>query len=285
MFFKRIVAKLHAVSMTKEFLNPKKKQENTVKAITSGEPTPAKGAGKSKGKAPALPKGSKGKGKGKKGERSQTPTPSNNNKGGDGKKGNGKGKPALTQGKLNENQRKMTPSTGASPVSTMTPSVTPQAKPMLSKPGKIPRQCAYFASEGGCQKGEKCTYLHETEGGKPKAALPDDVAKLEARAKVNPALRPPSKPPTKVNTPVTNPTAKMLRFPVGEFDFSIYYDCQESSQVPADEVFYEVFYDCQEPPELRHQTSDTGDINPTMKTWPWTYVENITNNVRSTYAE
>ena len=36
-FFKRIVAKLHGVSMTKEFLNPKKKQENTVKAITSGE--------------------------------------------------------------------------------------------------------------------------------------------------------------------------------------------------------------------------------------------------------
>ena len=55
-FFKRIVAKLHGVSMTKEFLNPKKKQENTVKAITSGEPAPVKGAGKTKGKAPALPK-------------------------------------------------------------------------------------------------------------------------------------------------------------------------------------------------------------------------------------
>ena len=64
-FFKRIVAKLHGVSMTKEFLNPKKKQENTVKAITSGEPTPAKGAGKSKGKAPALPKGTKEKGRAK----------------------------------------------------------------------------------------------------------------------------------------------------------------------------------------------------------------------------
>ena len=45
-FFKRIVAKLHGVSLTKEFVNPKKKQENTVKAITSGEPTPQKGAGK-----------------------------------------------------------------------------------------------------------------------------------------------------------------------------------------------------------------------------------------------
>ena len=49
-FFKRIVAKLHGVSMTKEFLNPRKKTENTVKAITSGEPTPNKGAGKAKGK-------------------------------------------------------------------------------------------------------------------------------------------------------------------------------------------------------------------------------------------
>ena len=75
-FFKRIVAKLHGVSMTKEFINPKKKQENTVKAITSGETTPTKGAGKSKGKAPALPKGTKGEGKGKKGESSQTLPPS-----------------------------------------------------------------------------------------------------------------------------------------------------------------------------------------------------------------
>ena len=70
-------------------------------------------------------------------------------------------------------------------MSTAAPSMTPQPKPMLSKPGKIPRQCAYFASEGGCQKGEKCMYLHEMEGGKPKPALPEDVAKLEARAKVN----------------------------------------------------------------------------------------------------
>ena len=38
-FFKRIVAKLHGVSRTKEFLNPKKEQENTVKALTTGEPS------------------------------------------------------------------------------------------------------------------------------------------------------------------------------------------------------------------------------------------------------
>ena len=72
-FFKRIVAKLHGVNLNKEFVNPKKKQENTVKAITSGERTSTKGGGKSKGKAPALSKGLKGKGKGKKGDRSQTP--------------------------------------------------------------------------------------------------------------------------------------------------------------------------------------------------------------------
>ena len=64
-FFKRIVAKLHGVNLNKEFTNPKKKQENTVKAITSGESTPGKGGGKSKGKAPALPKGNKGKGQGR----------------------------------------------------------------------------------------------------------------------------------------------------------------------------------------------------------------------------
>ena len=123
-FFKRIVAKLHGVNVTKEFLNIKKKQENTVKAITSGEPTPSKGAGKSKGKAPALPKGTKGKGEGKKGERSQTPTPSTT-KGGDGKKSSSKGKPALTQGKPVEPQGKSTPSTGAAS-SNNAPSVTPQ---------------------------------------------------------------------------------------------------------------------------------------------------------------
>ena len=58
----------------------------------------------------------------------------------------------------------------------------------MGKPDKIPRQCAYFASEGGCQRGEKCLCLHEMEGGRPKPAPPEDVAKLEARAKVNPAL-------------------------------------------------------------------------------------------------
>ena len=46
-FFKRIVAKLHGVNLHKEFINPKKKQENTVKAITSGESTQGKGGGKS----------------------------------------------------------------------------------------------------------------------------------------------------------------------------------------------------------------------------------------------
>ena len=163
----------------------------------------------------------KGKGKGKKGERSQTPTPSTTNKGGDGKKSNSKGKPALTQGKPVESQGKSTPSTGAAS-STNTPSVTPQSKPALSKPGKIPRQCAYFASEGGCQKGEKCMCLHEMEGGKPKAALPEDVAKLAARAKVNPAIRPPSKPPAKTGVPVKNPTAKMLMVPRQAGDFSVF---------------------------------------------------------------
>ena len=136
-FFKRIVAKLHGVSVSKEFVNPKKKQENSLKAITSGETTPTKGGGKSKGKAPALPKGTKGKGKGKKGDRSQTPPPSSTGKGGENKKGNGKSKPALTQGKMNEPQPKASPSTGAMPTSTSTTPVTPQPKPMLSKPGKI----------------------------------------------------------------------------------------------------------------------------------------------------
>ena len=45
LFFKRIVAKLHGVNLNKEFSNPKKKQENTVKAITSGETNPTKGNG------------------------------------------------------------------------------------------------------------------------------------------------------------------------------------------------------------------------------------------------
>ena len=47
----------------------------------------------------------------------------------------------------------------------------------MNKPGKIPKQCAYFASPGGCVRGEKCLYLHEMEAGKPKPALPEDVAK------------------------------------------------------------------------------------------------------------
>ena len=87
LFFKRIVAKLHGVNLNKEFSNPNKKQENTVKAITSGETTPTKGSGKSKGKGPALRKGNKGKGKGKRNERSQTPPLSSS-----GKEGSEKGK-------------------------------------------------------------------------------------------------------------------------------------------------------------------------------------------------
>ena len=160
-------------------------------------------------KAPALPRGTKGKGKGKKGDRSQTPPPSLTGKSGEGKKGSGKTKPALTQGNTNETQGKASSSTGASAVSTPTSSVTPQPKPMLTKPGKIPKECAYFASPGGCQRGEKCMYLHEMEAGKPKPALPEDVARLEARAKVNPALRPPSKPPPKATSPAGTPTVKM----------------------------------------------------------------------------
>ena len=45
LFFERIVARLHGVNLNKEFSNPKKKQENTVKVITSGESTPNKGSG------------------------------------------------------------------------------------------------------------------------------------------------------------------------------------------------------------------------------------------------
>ena len=144
-FFKRIVAKLHGVNLNKEFTNPKKKQDNTVKAITSGDSTSTKGVGKSKGKAPALPKGEKGKGKGKKGVRSQTPPPSSNGKGREGKKRNGKSKPALTQGKTTDPQPKAGPPTGTTPATASTAPGTPQPKPMPSKPGKIPRQCAYFA--------------------------------------------------------------------------------------------------------------------------------------------
>ena len=60
-FFKRVVAKFHGVNLNKEFTNSKKKQENTVKAIISGESTPGKGGAKSKGKASALPKVIRGK--------------------------------------------------------------------------------------------------------------------------------------------------------------------------------------------------------------------------------
>ena len=153
-FFKLIVAKLHGVNLNKEFGNPKKKQENTVKAITSAESTPSKGGGKSKGKTPALPKGSKGKGKGKRNDRSQTPPPSNG-KGSESKKGGAKNKPALTQGKGNDSVPKANPSTGLPPASSSAAPSVPQAKATVSKPGKIPRQCAYFASSGGCVRGEK----------------------------------------------------------------------------------------------------------------------------------
>ena len=198
LFFKRMVAKLHGVNINKEFSNPKKKQENTVKAITSGETTLPKGGGKSKGKGPALPKGSKGKGKGKRSDRSQTPPPSSGGKGGESKKGNTKTKPAITQGKAGESVPKSSPPMGSMQTSSSSNNpVTPSPKAGVSKPGKIPKQCAYFASSGGCTRGEKCMYLHELEGGKPKPALPEDVAKLEARAKSNPSLRPPSKPPPK----------------------------------------------------------------------------------------
>ena len=166
-FFKRIVAKLHGVNLNKEFSNSRKKQENTVKAITRGEATPTKGGGKSKGKVPVIPKGNKGNGKGKRNDRSKTPPPSSGGKGGESKKGNSKGKPALTQGKITESVPKSNPSTGATPASSSTtPGIasssntpgTPQAKATVGKPGKIPRQCAYFASPGGCTRGDKCMY-------------------------------------------------------------------------------------------------------------------------------
>ena len=282
LFFKRIVAKLHGVNLNKEFNTPKKKQENTVKAITSGETTPAKGGGKSKGKTPALPKGNKGGGKGKRNDRSKTPPPSSNGKGGESKKGNSKGKPALTQGKVSESVPKSNPSTGATQASSSptpgvasssTTSATPQAKATVGRPGKIPKQCAYFASPGGCTRGDKCMYLHEMEAGKPKPALPEDVAKLEARAKSNPSLRPPSRPPPKSPSPAGVPIVKMFRVSSGEFDFEVYDDCREI-QAPG-ELFYdggkvpdELFYECREPPQLRHQISDTGDISPTVRTSP-----------------
>ena len=236
LFFKRIVAKLHGVNLNKEFNNPKKKQENTIKAITSGETTPAKGSG---------PKGSKGKSKGKRNDRSQTPPPPSGGKGGESKKGNSKTKPALTQGKAGESAPKSSPPMGSTPASSSSNNpVTPSPKAGVSKPGKIPRQCAYFASPGGCTRGDKCMYLHELEGGKPKPALPEDVAKLEARAKSNPSLRPPSRPPPKSSPPTPGiPIVKMLHVPVGpvsSLDFAIFYDCEDEGQ-------NDRFYDCQEP--------------------------------------
>ena len=265
LFFKRIVAKLHGVNLNKEFSNPKKKQENTVKAITNGESTPNKGSGKSKGKTPAVPKGNKGKGKGKRGDRSQTPPPVSGGKGGESKKGNSKPKPAITQGKAVESVPKSSPPMGSTPASSSTTPMTPQPKASVGKPGKIPRQCAYFASSGGCTRGDKCMYLHEMEGGKPKPALPEDVAKLEARAKSNPSLRPPSKPPPKSSPPTPGvPIVKMLHVPVGpvgSFDFAIFHDCEDRPD-------NDRFYDCQELPELRHPISDTGDICPIQKTEP-----------------
>ena len=165
-----------------------------------------------KERPPALPKGSKGKGKGKRNDRSQTPPPSNG-KEGESKKGSAKTKPALTQGKGNESVPKANPSTGSPTASSSTASPVPQAKATVSKPGKIPRQCAYFASPRGCVRGEKCMYLHGMEAGKPKPALPEDVAKLEARAKSNPSLRPPSKPPTKVAISGRNTGGKNVESP------------------------------------------------------------------------
>ena len=149
-----------------------------MKAITSGETTPNKGSGKSKGEGPALPKGNKGKGKGKRNDRSQTPPPTSGGKGGESKKGNSKSKPAITQGKTSESVPKSNPPTGPTQASSSTSPPTSQAKATVSKPGKIPKQCAYFASPGGCTRGDKCMYLHELEAGKPKPALPEDVARF-----------------------------------------------------------------------------------------------------------
>ena len=63
-------------------------------------------------------------------------------------------------------------------------------------------------------------YLHEMEADKPKTALPEDVAKSEARAKSHPSLR-----PIKTNVSAGTPTVKMFRASVVDFDFDVYYDC------------------------------------------------------------
>ena len=105
--------------------------------------------------------------------------------------------------------------------------------------------------------------VFEMEAGKPKSALPEDVAKLEARAEVNPALRPPSRPPSKATSPAGTPMVKMLRVPEGKCDIPAYYDGEELEVSPD-----EPFYGCQEPPESKHPISDTGDIAPPVKSWP-----------------
>ena len=118
-------------------------------------------------------------------------------------------------------------------------------------------------------------YLHEMEAGKPKPALPEDVAKMEARAKSNPSLRPPSKPPPKASSPVAGvPVVKMLKIPAGSFDFAVYYDCQEEMTIE------EPFCDSRGPPELSHVISETGDINPTMRTTPCRHMWRTMKTIR-----
>ena len=86
-----------------------------------------------------------------------TPPPPLGGKGGESKKGNSKTKPALTQGKAGESAPKSSPPMGSTPASASSNNpVTPSPKAGVSKPGKIPRQCAYFESSGGCTRGDKC---------------------------------------------------------------------------------------------------------------------------------
>ena len=101
-------------------------------------------------------------------------------------------------------------------------------------------------------------YSHEMEGGKPKPALPEDVAKLEARAKSNPSLRPPSKPESSWSTYSKDVACSGRSC---SFDFAIFHDCEDRPD-------NDRIYDCQELPELRHPISDTGDICPLQKTEP-----------------
>ena len=130
----------------------------------------------------------------------------------------------------------------------------PPPKATPSKPAQIAKQRAYFAAESGCQKGDKCMYLQEMENGRPKPALPEDVARLEARAKTNPALRPPSKAPDKAPTiPQANAVAKALRHEGPKFDFDLFYDCTQ----PMD-VFMSV-------DKFIDMKFETGDICPEVK--------------------